>query len=189
MVVVLTTLASACSSDDDAATSGVDPDNCTTPCIQTTPDLDITTVTAADGATITMILAIDGDASLIDLGYSFISLEPVDTSSGQGKLISATNKVVDTVANTFTMNFVVPVGSITGAFYPKINISVDPRPVPNDPGSFMVDGVEYELDTNNSLTTYSYSEILDGAGSTFTSNGIFVGTDATDIVIPVITLQ
>lgn len=189
MVVVFTTLVSACSSDDDAATSGVDPDNCSTPCIQTTPDLDITMVTAADGATITMILAIDGDASLIDLSSSFTTLEPVDTSNGQGKLATATNGVVDTVANTFTMNFVIPSSSITGSFYPKLVIGVADTPDPNDPSRDAPNWAVYELDADNSLTTYSYSEVVGGESSTFTSNGIFVGTEATDIVIPLITLQ
>ena len=188
-VIVFTLFVAACSSDDATPVSGVSPDNCSTPCMQTTPDLSATTVTAASGDTIIMIITIDGDASLVEPLSSYISLEPVDTSTGQGTLAAATNKVVDTVTNTMTMNFIIPGGSVTGAFYPKININVADTPNPDDPGTGVPNGVLYELDTERSSTNYSYSEIVDGASSTYTSNGIYVGTVATDIVMPLVTLQ
>ncbi len=190
MILAFTMLISACSSDDAAPAATADPKNCKTPCIQTTPDLGgTTTVDITTGATITMILTIDGDASLIELASSTFSLEPVDTSGGQGRLVLSSNDVVDTNANTLTMNFIIPITSVTGGFYPKLIIGVAASPDPNDPGQDAPNYVEYTLDTTNSTTKYSFSEVIAGESSTYTSNGIFLGTVATDIVMPIVTLQ
>jgi len=180
----------ACGSGgDDGPASNADPDNCSFPCIQTSPVFDKTTVVSATGDTVTMTLVIDGDASIIDISGTYLRLNPVNAAGGQGTLVFASSEVVDINANTLTANFIIPAGTVTGEFYPKLDIAVAFTPDPNDPGTGLDNSVTYELDSDNSSTNYSYSEHIDGEGSTYTSNGVYLGTVITDIVIPVITLQ
>lgn len=178
--------------DGDAGSSQkADPNNCEFPCLKNAPFLDITTVIAGDGDTITMTLDIEGDASLIEIPSSFFTLEPVDTSSGQGRLATGINGVVTItpVGSTVMVNFVIPGGTVTGDFYPKLSIGVAGTPDPNDPGTGWPNSVEYELQVDTSTVNYSYSEVIVGESTTYSSNGNYLGYVDSGLVMPIVTLQ
>jgi len=169
-----------CSEDPAGPAQSANPKNCKTPCLSTAPDLDKTSITASTGDTIVMTLTIAGDASKIDVASSYMTLEPVSTSNGQGKISTATNGVVNVNAGTYTVNFVIPVGSVTGEFYPKIRISI---------GGDTVNSVTYLFNSTTSQSNYAFEEHVNGDGSTYSSNGTYLGYVATDLVIPKVTLQ
>lgn len=189
-IITITALASACSSDDASTSAKIaDPNNCATPCLASAPILDVTTVRNDLGATIIMILPIAGNSADIDLTSSSFYLWPVDNSLGAGTLVAGSGAVIDTVANTITLNFLVPITSETGAYYPAIYIAVAPSPDPNDPGTLASNYEGYTLQTAISSVNYSFEEVIAGESSTYTSNGIFLGYTATDIVIPTVMLE
>lgn len=178
--------------DGDAGSSQkADPNNCEFPCLKNAPFLDITTVIAGDGDTITMTLDIEGDASLIDTFNSTFTLQPTDTSSGQGTLATGINKVVNITpaGSTVMVNFVISTSSITGDFYPKLSIGVAGSPDPNDPSIEAPNTVEYELQVDTSTVNYSYSEVIAGESTTYSSNGNYLGYVDSGLVMPIVTLQ
>ena len=179
LLSVFISLVTAFSSDSSSgASSSADPNNCKTPCLSGAPSLDKTTITASTGDTIIMTMNIAGDASQISTSDSYISLQPVSGSGGT--LASASGDVIDSGAGTYTVNFVINAGSITGDFYPKIVIGVS---------GTAVNSVTYLRDSSTSSSNYAFEEHVDGEGSTYTSNGTYVGYVATDIAIPIVTLQ
>ena len=165
-----------CSYDPAGTTQTADPKNCKTPCVQTVPIFDKTTIDGSTGDTITMTLNIVGDASAIDS----TTLQLLPLSVAAGVLAHGTCGVDDAVAGTYTANFVINAGSITGEYYPAIYIYV---------AGTEVNGVSYHRNTVTSNTHYAFEEFVNGDGSSFTSNGTYVGYALTDIAIPIITLQ
>ena len=186
-IVTITALSSACGGDD-VASSDADPLNCQSPCLASAPVLDQSTLTASLGADITVTLTIAGGTDTIEIcnGCSTITFEPMPSvTGGQGTLATTTTAVTATDATTLVFNITVPIGAVTGEFYPLINI----RNTAN------LNSVEYTLDTANSSTDYSFEEYIEdpinggAAGSSYTANGTYVGTVSTPFAIPVLTLN
>ena len=185
-IVTITALSSGCSSDDTVA-SGADPLNCQSPCLASAPVLDQSTLTASVSADITVTLTIAGGTDTIETcnGCSTITFEPMPSQpSGQGRLATNTTAVTATDATTLVFNINIPAGSVTGEFYPLINIS----------NTANLNSVEYTLDTANSSIDYSFEEFIEdpvnggAAGSSVTENGTYVGTVSTTFAIPVLTI-
>lgn len=187
-IIALASIFSGCSSDDGGPVSSADPLNCKSPCLAPdpapAPALSQSSLAADTGGDITVTLIIAGGTDTIDTAGSTITFEPMPSQpGGQGRLATNTTAVTATDATTLVFNISIPGGSVTGEFYPLINIS----------NTANLDSVEYTLDTANSSINYSFEEYLDdgnggAAGSSYTANGTLVGTVSTPFAIPVLTL-
>ncbi|MDH5423751.1 MAG: hypothetical protein OEY29_02005 [Gammaproteobacteria bacterium] len=134
-----------------------------------------------------MTLTIAGGTDTIDTSnFSSITFEQMPSQpSGQGRLATTTTAKTATDATMLVVNINIPAGSVTGQFYPLINIW----------NTANLNSAEYTLDTANSSTVYSFEEFIEdpinggAASSSYTANGTYVGTVSTPFSIPVLTLN
>lgn len=170
-VMVITVLVlSACSSDpaDSNGIGNSDPVNCNSPCLLETPTLDTNTIASATGGTVNVSFTIKGD--IANVGHIYIYVEPVDSSSGAGRLTYV--YIPDPTQTSITSAINISAGSVTGEYYLRFDIIT---PIVGEEA----DGAWYKLDASISATNYSFEETV----ALVTQNAVI-----TDFVMPIITL-